>query len=100
MAVFAKAVEPFRRGFLTLANNLPIHHTFGRLFCNLDSEQSRASFESFIAEFAVRCTGIAAIDERGARRSFDRASGKVALQMVTAPASGSAQRGIRFAAHS
>jgi DDE_Tnp_1-associated len=45
MALFAKAKEPFLRSFLSLANGLPSHDTFSRLFRNLDPEQFRASFQ-------------------------------------------------------
>ena len=41
MALFAKAKEPFLRGFPTLANGLPSHDTFSRLFRNLDPDQFR-----------------------------------------------------------
>jgi hypothetical protein len=36
MALFAKAKEPFLRGFLRLENGLPSHDTFSRLFRLLD----------------------------------------------------------------
>jgi len=84
MALFAKAKEPFLRGFLSLANGLPSHDTFSRLFRNLDPEQFRAAFQRFMAEFSTQCTGVVAIDGKVARRSFDRASGKSALHMVSA----------------
>ena len=84
MALFAEAKEPFLRSILQLANGLPSHDTFSRLFRNLDPEQFRAVFQRFMAEFSVQCTGVVAIDGKVARRSFDRASGKSALHMVSA----------------
>jgi hypothetical protein len=51
MALFAAAKEPFLRSILQLANGLPSHDTFSRLFRNLDPEQFRASFQRFMAEF-------------------------------------------------
>jgi DDE_Tnp_1-associated/Transposase DDE domain len=39
MAIFAKAKEPYLRGFLKLANGLPSHDTFSRLFRRLDPDQ-------------------------------------------------------------
>ncbi|MEO9188580.1 MAG: transposase family protein, partial [Acetobacteraceae bacterium] len=36
MALFAKAKEPFLRRFLKLANGVPSHDTFSRLFRQLD----------------------------------------------------------------
>jgi predicted transposase YbfD/YdcC len=84
MALFAEAKEPFLRSILQLANGLPSHDTFSRLFRNLDPEQFRASFQRFMAEFSIQSAGVVAIDGKVARRSFDRASGKSALHMVSA----------------
>ena len=67
MALFAAAKEPFLRSILQLANGLPSHDTFSRLFRNLDPEQFRSSFQRFMAEFAVQCTGVVAIDGKVAR---------------------------------
>src|ERR1035437_3865715 len=39
MALFAEAKEPFLRSFLNLANGVPSHDTFSRLFRNLDPDQ-------------------------------------------------------------
>ena len=79
MAVFAEAKEPFLRGFLILANGLPSHDTFSRLFRNLDPDQFRDSFQRFMAQFSEQLQGVVAIDGKVLRRSFDRASGKSAL---------------------
>jgi hypothetical protein len=84
MAVFAEAKEPFLRNFLTLANGLPSHDTFSRLFRNLDPDQFRDSFQRFMAQFSEQLQGVVAIDGKVLRRSFNRASGKSALHMVSA----------------
>ncbi len=84
MALFAKSKEPFLRGFLKLANGVPSHDTFSRLFCRLDPEQFRAAFQRFMAGFPEQCRGVVAIDGKVLRRSFDRASGKSPLHMVSA----------------
>src|SRR5437588_2955622 len=84
MALFAEAKEPFLRSFLTLANGVPSHDTFSRLFRNLDPDQFRASFQRFMTKFSEHCRGVVAIDGKVLRRSFDRASGKSALHMVSA----------------
>ena len=44
MGLFARAKEPFLRGFLKLSNGLPSHDTFSRLFRRLDPEQFRQRF--------------------------------------------------------
>ncbi|MHB1960328.1 MAG: ISAs1 family transposase [Acidobacteriaceae bacterium] len=84
MALFAEAKEPFLRSFLSLANGLPSHDTFSRLFRNLDPDQFRDSFQRFMAQFSEQLQGVVAIDGKVLRRSFDRASGKSPLHMVSA----------------
>ena len=84
MALFARAKEPFLRGFLKLQNGLPSHDTFSRLFRLLDPEQFRATFQRFTARFSAVIRGVVAIDGKVLRRSFDHASGKSALHMVSA----------------
>lgn len=84
MALFAKAKEPFLRGFLKLENGVPSHDTFSRLFRQLDSAQFQAAFQRFMAGFSKQCQGVVAIDGKVLRRSFDRASGKSPLHMVSA----------------
>ena len=84
MALFARAKEPFLRGFLKLANGVPSHDTFSRLFRQLDPAQFRAAFQRFMARFSEAIEGVVAIDGKVLRRSFDRASGKSPLHMVSA----------------
>ena len=84
MALFARAKEPFLRGFLKLANGVPSHDTFSRLFRQLDPAQFRAAFQRFMAGFSKTMEGVVAIDGKVLRRSFDRASGKSPLHMVSA----------------
>ena len=84
MALLARAKEPYLRGFLKLANGLPSHDTFSRLFRRLDPDQFRVVFQRFMAKFSEQCQGVIAIDGKVLRRSFDKASGKSALHMVSA----------------
>jgi len=84
MAVFAKAKESFLRDFLDLSNGPPSHDTFSRLFRNLDPDQFRLCFQQFMAQFSMQTQGVVAIDGKVLRRSFDRASGKSPLHMVSA----------------
>jgi predicted transposase YbfD/YdcC len=84
MALFAKEKEPFLRGFLKLENGPPSHDTFSRLFRQLDPEQFQVAFQRFMAVFSKQCQGVVAIDGKVLRRSFDRASGKSPLHMVSA----------------
>lgn len=84
MALFARAKEPFLRGFLKLEHGLPSHDTFSRLFRQIDPVQFGAAFQRFMARFSETIEGVVAIDGKVLRRSFDRASGKSALHMVSA----------------
>ena len=83
MALFARSKEPFLRGFLTLKHGTPSHDTFSCLFRLLDPEQFRAVFQRFMARFS-EVQGVGAIDGKVLRRSFDHASGKSPLHMVSA----------------
>jgi predicted transposase YbfD/YdcC len=84
MALFARSKEPFLRSFLKLANGLPSHDTFSRLFRQLDSMQFRTAFQRFMARFSQSVEGVIAIDGKVLRRSFDHASGTSPLHMVSA----------------
>jgi len=84
MGLFAQAKEPFLRGFLKLENGLPSHDTFSRLFRQLDPAQFGVAFQRFMTRFSAKIQGVVAIDGKVLRRSFDRASGKSALHMVSA----------------
>ena len=84
MAEFARTKSDFLRGFLKLEHGPPSHDTFSRLFRLLDPEQFRQCFQRFMACFAEACEGVVAIDGKALRRSFDKASGKSALHMVSA----------------
>jgi hypothetical protein len=63
-----------------LANELPSHDTFSRLFRQLDPAQFAAAFQRFMAAFCKQVEGVVAIDGKMLRRSFDRASAKSPLQ--------------------
>src|SRR5580658_10347876 len=84
MAAFAVAKEPFLRSFLKLEHGLPSHDTFSCLFRRLDPGQFRSCFQRFMSRFADACQGVVAVDGKVLRRSFDKASGKSALHMVSA----------------
>jgi predicted transposase YbfD/YdcC len=84
MAEFAEAKEEFLRGLLKLEHGVPSHDTFSRVLRLLDPDQFRSCFQRFMARFAETAQGVIAIDGKVLRRSFDTASGKSALHMVTA----------------
>jgi len=84
MADFAAEKEDFLREFLFLEKGLPSHDTFSRVFRALEPEQFRRCFQDFMARFAETCQGVIAIDGKVLRRSFDTASAKSSLHMVSA----------------
>lgn len=84
MADFAAEKEAFLREFLTLDGGLPSHDTFSRVFRLLDPEQFGSCFRTFMARFAEASQGVIAIDGKTLRRSFDKASAKSPLHMVSA----------------
>jgi len=84
MAEFAEDKEPFLRDFLDLENGLPSHDTFSRLFRLLDPAAFGACFSQFMQAFSQQTAGVVAVDGKTLRRSFDAASGKSALHMVSA----------------
>ena len=74
----------FRR-FLKLENGVPSHDTFGRVFAMLDTNEFLNCLQAWVEHFqaAMREQGVA-IDGKTIRRSFDRATGKSALHVVSA----------------
>jgi predicted transposase YbfD/YdcC len=84
MALFGRAKEPFLREFLRLPHGIPSHDTFSRLFRLLDPARFQACFVRFMQGFAATTRGVVAIDGKTLRRSFDQASGKSPLHLVSA----------------
>lgn len=83
-ADFAEDREELFAEFLDLANGLPSHDTFSRLFRLLDPEALGQAFGRFLEGLGADGAGVLAIDGKTLRRSFDRAAGKSALHVVTA----------------
>jgi predicted transposase YbfD/YdcC len=81
---FGKAKEAFFTQLLDLANGIPSHDTFGRVFALLDPKQFEASFLQWVQGISQRIEGVIARDGKTLRRSHDRANGKKALHLVSA----------------
>lgn len=82
---FAKAkIEWFRR-YIALEHGVPSHDTFGRVFGRLDTAEFLTAMHTWIDTFAgsLRGRGVA-IDGKTLRGSFDQASGKTPLHLITA----------------
>ena len=67
-----------------LENSIPSHDTFSRVLGMLDPEAFRQWFLGFMEQFAEGCQGVVAVDGKTLRRSYDRAAGRSARQLVSA----------------
>ena len=85
---FGKAKSEWLRTFLRLPHGIPSHDTFGRFFAALDPEEFSRCFIRWVKAISELTEGeVVAIDGKTLRRSFDNASGKGAIHMVSAWAS-------------
>lgn len=90
VSLFGKLKEDWFRSFLELPGGIPSHDTFGRVFSRLDPKAFEGCFRSWIEALASEAAqGVVAIDGKTVRGSFDAASGKSPLHMVSAFAVGS-----------
>lgn len=77
-------IEWFRK-ILRLPNGIPSHDTFGRTFAALNPEAFAACFAAWVRAVSEITEGqVIAIDGKTLRRSFDRASSRSAIHMVSA----------------
>jgi predicted transposase YbfD/YdcC len=85
MELFGRAREAWLRTFLSLANGIPSHDTFGRVLAALDPGQLEGCFLSFIQELAQASGGkLIALDGKALRRSFQGAGRRAAIHMISA----------------
>ena len=83
--LFARLKKDWFSTFLELPGGIPSHDTFGRVFSRLDPKAFEACFRNWIAALAeVATEGVVAIDGKSLRGSFDTASGKSPLHLVSA----------------
>ncbi len=82
---FGLSNEDWLKTFLDLPHGIPSHDTFGRVFAALDPNEFEAAFRSWVEAVAETSAGKhISIDGKTLRRSFDTASGKAAVHMVSA----------------
>lgn len=82
---FGNQKHEWLKTFLRLPNGIPSHDTINRVFRRLKPEQFQRCFASWIASLdAALGLKQIAIDGKTLRRSFDRASAKNALHLVSA----------------
>jgi predicted transposase YbfD/YdcC len=84
MEEFGQGKEEWLKTFLKLPHGIPSHDTFGEVFAALDPDAFEACFRAWTQAVAGAIVGIAAIDGKTLRRSYDRATGNAALHMVSA----------------
>lgn len=83
--MYGKAKQDWLAGFLDLAQGIPSHDTFGRVFARIDPEEFQSHFVAWIrAVFEVTHGQVIAFDGKQLRRSHDHANGKDAIYMVSA----------------
>jgi predicted transposase YbfD/YdcC len=88
IALYGRSKYEWLKTFLALPNGIPSHDTFAAVFARLDPEQLRSCFLSWVRSVSRLTEGeIIAIDGKTARGSYDHASGKGAIHMVSAWAS-------------
>jgi predicted transposase YbfD/YdcC len=83
--LFGQSKREWFAKFLDLANGIPSHDTFGRVFARLDSEQFQRCFVNWVQEVCEVLKGqVVAVDGKTARRSHNRTIGQDAIHMVSA----------------
>ena len=75
------------RTFLKLANGIPSHDTFGRVFALLDPARLAECIQQWLRDIGRQIGGHIAIDGKTLRGSFDKAAGRNPLHLVSAWAS-------------
>lgn len=82
---FGKAKESWLRQRLELANGIPSHDTFARVFGALDAAGFEQCFRQWVRAVNDLSPGqVVAIDGKTVRRSHDRSRGQAALHLVSA----------------
>lgn len=86
--LFGQAKQQWFKSFLELPNGIPSDDTFRRVFGRIDPSQFQQCFLEWVRAVSELTQGqVIAIDGKQSRRSYDRATGKTAIYMVSAWAS-------------
>ena len=82
---FALTHESWFRTFLDLPHGIPSHDTLGRVFAAMNPDEFEKAFQRWVHDLAGDSAGKhIAIDGKTLRNSFDRASERSAIHMVSA----------------
>ena len=85
VAEFGRSKQAWFATFLDLANGIPSHDTFWRVFRVLDPDQFQTCFLNWIRATSPLIGGqVIAIDGKQLRRSHDKGLGRSAIYMVSA----------------
>lgn len=88
MQAFGHAKEDWLKKYLRLPGGIPSHDTFGRVLAMIDPNAFMDCFLSWTQALHCATKGeVIALDGKTIRRSFDAATGKAALHLVSAWAS-------------
>jgi len=86
--LFGQAKFDWFKTFLELPGGIPSDDTFRRVFARLDPAQFHQAFLDWVRSvFQLTKGQVVGIDGKKSRRSFDRAAGKAAINVVSAWAS-------------
>jgi predicted transposase YbfD/YdcC len=86
--LFGQAKHDWFKTFLELPNGIPSDDTFRRVFGRIDPRQFQQCFLEWVrCVYELTQGQVVAIDGKQSRRSYDRACGKAAINMVSAWAS-------------
>lgn len=86
--VFGQSKLDWFKDFLQLPHGIPSHDTFGRVFAQIDPDQFKRSFMSWVQAICQLSHGqVIAVDGKTLRRSHDKSNCKSAIHMVSAWAS-------------
>ena len=86
---FAQEKENWLKQFLRLENGIPSHDTIGRVFAALDTAAFQVCLQDWVNQLQLDLKGQGIhIDGKTVRRSFDAATNRQALHLVSAWADG------------
>ncbi|MBU1612385.1 MAG: ISAs1 family transposase [Proteobacteria bacterium] len=82
---FAEARQDWFKTFLELPNDIPSHDTFARVFARIDPAHLQQALTEWLVAMKIETKGkVVAIDGKTVRRSFDKATQKASLHLVSA----------------
>lgn len=85
MEEFGRTKEEWLRQFLELPNGIPSHDTFGRVWAWIEPGEFEERFRRWVKGVVAVSQGeIVGIDGKTVRRSYDRAAGRAAIELVSA----------------